>query len=63
MVFYLVVRELLCSENVAMGFLGCYMWLLWSHYAVAKMLREVLECCYGVSMVFYVVVRELICGC
>jgi len=38
MVFCVVVREFLYSENVAMGFLGCSVWLLWGHSAVAKVI-------------------------
>lgn len=63
MVFYVVVREFLYSKNVAMGFLGCSVWLLWGHSAVAKVFREVSERCYGVSRIFYVVARELLYSC
>jgi len=31
-----VAMELLCSENVAMRFLGCSMWFLGSCYVVAE---------------------------
>ncbi len=50
--FYFVTKVLLCSDNVAMGFLLYFMWLLGSCYAVRMWL--------WVSSVFYVVTRELL---
>ncbi len=63
MVFWVVVRALLCDvwgalcncKRVAMQLLGCFGWLLGHFYTAAMVFWWLMGCCYAVSKAFFVI--------